>query len=208
MTAISRSRSRAPPGRTSTTFDHDIEAADLGGALGTISLYPASPNVTGTANLDEAIVAYLAGCEWGTGMSSGGGDDFQGCVEREQVVSGLSQSDKLGDIFHSNPVVVGPPSAYIPEVSYLAFSADPDLVSRDRVIIAGANDGFLHGFHAGEWVTTPTPAHFDEGTGEEVFGFMPWGARAKVMDLAKNDANLHPLTVDGSPVGGGCLDRQ
>ena len=181
------------------TFDHAIEESDLGGALGTIAMYPPSPNVTSAADLDEALVAFLAGCEWGTGMTSSGSNKFAGCVERTQVVNGLTQSDKLGDIFHSNPVVVGPPSAYIPEFSYLAFATKANLVHRDRVIIAGANDGFLHGFHAGEWVASPAPARYDEGTGEEVFGFMPWGARAKVMNLAKSDATLHPLTVDGSP---------
>ncbi len=180
-------------------FDLSIDENDLGGALGTISMYPPSANVTSDSDLEKALVAFLAGCEWGTGMSSSGSDKFAGCVERTQVVNGLTQSDKLGDIFHSNPVVVGPPSAFIPEFSYLAFATDPDLIHRDRVIIAGANDGFLHGFNAGEWVALPAPARFDEGTGEEVFGFMPWGARSKVMNLAKDDATLHPLTVDGSP---------
>jgi type IV pilus assembly protein PilY1 len=28
---------------------------------------------------------------------------------------------------------------------------------------------------------------------------MPWGARSKIADLAKDDATLHPLSVDGSP---------
>lgn len=181
-------------------FDHAIEASDLGGALGTIAMYPPSANVTSDSDLDEALVAYLAGCVWGTGMSPSGTDPFgASCVERTQVVNGVTQSDKLGDIFHSNPVVVGPPSAYIPETSYGAFTAKAELVHRDRVIIAGANDGFLHGFNAGEWVASPAPARYDEGTGVEVFGFMPWGARSKVMNLAKSDATLHPLTVDGSP---------
>ena len=42
-------------------------------------------------------------------------------------------------------------------------------------------------------------SEYDVGTGKEVFGFMPWGAREKVFNLAKGDATLHPLTVDGSP---------
>ncbi len=187
------------PGQEIEDFDLDVDESDLGGALGTIAQYPPSANVTSDSDLDEAIVAYLAGCDWGTGMTSSGTDKFVGCVERTQVVNGVTQSDKLGDIFHSNPVVVGPPSAYIPEPSYASFAANGDYVTRDRVIIAGANDGFLHGFNAGNWVTSPAPARYDEGTGAEVFGFMPWGARAKVMDLAKSDATLHPLTVDGSP---------
>lgn len=187
------------PGQDVQTFDHGVDAADLGGALGTTALYPPHPNVASDADLDEAIVAFLAGCEWGTGMTAGGGEDFQNCVDRTQVVSGQTQPDRLGDIFHSNPVVIGPPASFIPEISYGEFSVLSNLVHRDRIIVAGANDGFLHGFLAGEWQATPAPASYDEGTGEEVFGFMPWGARAKVMNLARSDASLHPITVDGSP---------
>ena len=201
--ARTRATSRSPlaggSGQVIRTFDHTIEAADLGGALGAISLYPPATAVVGTADLDEAIVSFLAGCRWGTGMTTSGSTNFVGCVDRTQVADGLTQPDRLGDIFHSNPVVVGSPTAYIPEVSYLAFSNLTNLIHRDRVIMAGANDGFLHGFLAGEWQSTPAPAAYDVGTGEEVFGFMPWGARATVMNLAKKDASGHPKTVDGSP---------
>ena len=186
-------------GQVIRTFDHTLEQVDLGGALGTISLYPPAAAVTAATDLDEAVVSFVAGCRWGTGLSSGGGDDFQGCVDRTQIVDGLTQPDRLGDIFHSNPIVVGSPTAYIPEASYTQFSNLSGLIHRDRVIMAGANDGFLHGFLAGEWQTTPAPAKYDVGTGVEVFGFMPWGARSKVMNMAKKDASGHPKTVDGSP---------
>lgn len=185
------------PDQIIADFDHGVSETDLGGSLGSVSDYPPSANVTSTSDLDEAVVSFLAGCEWGTGMASGGGDDFQGCVDRTRIVSGNTVADRLGDIFHSNPVVVGPPNSYIEEVSYQLFAADTDHSQRDRIIIAGANDGFLHGFNAGSYQSLNS-AH-DEGTGVEVFGFMPWGARSKVMDLAKDDATLHPLSVDGSP---------
>ncbi|MFO0689731.1 MAG: PilC/PilY family type IV pilus protein [Myxococcota bacterium] len=180
-------------------FTHAIEAADLGGSLGAITLYPPVASVASTSDLDEAIVSFLAGCRWGTGMSAAGSVEFNGCVDRTQVVNGITQPDRLGDIFHSNPVVVGPPNAFLQEASYLQFAALSNLVHRNRIIMAGANDGFFHGFLAGQWQTTPAPAHYDVGTGVEVFGFMPWGARAKVMNLTKKDATGHPITVDGSP---------
>ncbi len=178
-------------------WDHSISAADLGGALGAVSSYPPSPNVSSTNDLDEAVVSFIAGCQWGTGMAAGGGDDFQGCVDRTRIEDGSTVPDRLGDIFHSNPVVVGPPRSFIPELSYAQFAADPTHAGRDRVIIAGANDGFLHGFHAGTYDSVNKK--YDAGTGVELFGFMPWGARSKVMDLAKDDSTLHPITVDGSP---------
>lgn len=180
-------------------FDHTVTAADLGGvgSLGTASDYPPSPNVTSDLDLDEAVVSFAAGCEWGTGLAAGGGDDFQGCVNRTRVEGGSTQADRLGDIFHSNPVVVGPPSSYIEEISYGQFAADATYARRDRVIIAGANDGFLHGFNAGDYQILT--GAYDAGTGVEVFGFMPWSARTTIADLAKDDATLHPLNVDGSP---------
>lgn len=178
-------------------WDVLITEADLGGALGAVSDYPPSPNVTATTDLDEAIVSYIAGCEWGTGMTAGGGDDFFGCVDRTRVEDGSTVPDRLGDIFHSNPVVVGPPNSFHEEYSYSLFANDPTYSQRDRVIIAGANDGFLHGFDAGDYQMGT--GLYNEGTGVEIFGFMPWGARETVMNLAKDDATLHPINVDGSP---------
>lgn len=179
------------------TWDLLITAADLGGSLGSVSDYPPSPNVTSTSDLDEAVVSFIAGCDWGTGLVAGGGDDFQGCVDRTRIEDGSTVPDRLGDIFHANPVVVGPPNSYLAELSYNQFAEDPTHSQRDRVIITGANDGFIHGFNAGDYQAGT--GLYDEGTGVELFGFMPWGARAKVMNLAKDDATLHSLTVDGSP---------
>ena len=179
-------------------FDQTITAADLGGAasLGVATAYPPAAGVT-NANLHNAVVSFLAGCTWGSGLAAGGGDDFQGCVDRTRVEGGITQPDRLGDIFHSNPVVIGRPAAFIPEVSYGQFANDARYIHRDRVIVAGANDGFLHGFSAGTYDVPTT--QYDTGTGVELFGFMPWGARASVSDLAKDDATLHPINVDGSP---------
>lgn len=181
------------------TFDHSVTALDLGGpaSLGSYTDYPPAAGVTSDADLDEAVVAFAAGCEWGTGLLAGGGDDFQGCVDRTRVEAGSTQPDRLGDIFHSNPVVVGPPNAFIEETSYGQFASDPTYVDRERVIIVGANDGFLHGFNAGSYQIATK--NYDAGTGVEMFGFMPWGARSTIANMAKNDASLHPINVDGSP---------
>ena len=186
-------------GQNVVDFDHSVTAADLGGTavLGSVSDYPPVGTVASYADLDEAIVALVAGCDWGTGMTSAGSTDFSGCVDRTRIEDGSSVPDRLGDIFHSNPVVVGNPRSFIPEPSYSTFAARPEYAHRDRVIIAGANDGFLHGFHAGSW--DGSTGTYDVGTGEEVFAFMPWSARTTVADLAKDDSTLHPLNVAGSP---------
>jgi len=200
--ANSRNLRVSLPGVSSQTvadFDHGVSDSDLGGtaSLGAYTAYPPAATITSDADLDEAVVAFVAGCEWGTGMTAGGGDDFSGCIDRTRIEGGASEPDRLGDIFHSNPVVVGPPSGYVTETSYAQFAANPTYAQRDRIIIAGANDGFLHGFNAGEYQAGTQS--YDPGTGVEVFGFMPWGARESIANLAKDDATLHPLNVDGSP---------
>lgn len=95
-------------------------------------------------------------------------------------------SVRLGDVFHSNPVVVGSPSPLFFDAGYQEFA----LVFKDRsaVVYVGANDGFVHAFHAGEFKDpnaegageddTINPftlkeeifPFFNEGTGYELFG--------------------------------------
>lgn len=95
------------------------------------------------------------------------------------------RSFKLGDIFHSSPVVVEPPFPRLgilceagyttqclkgiwatptkngPE-AYDEWSLHEDMAYRDRIILVGANDGLLHAFHGGEWIENPTPGvHYD-----------------------------------------------
>jgi type IV pilus assembly protein PilY1 len=100
-------------------------------------------------------------------------------VDRELL---LDRDWKLGDIFHSSPVVVDAPSPSdgvlcprglarqcitslwaTPTLhdtttaptfpnAYDAFSKDPKYVRRRKVILVGANDGLLHAFNGGKWI--------------------------------------------------------
>ncbi|HVP30499.1 MAG TPA: PilC/PilY family type IV pilus protein [Myxococcota bacterium] len=165
-----------------------IQAADLGVTWPTVA-YPGDQAATlgGATNASKAeyltdeIVEYVRGCVLGTGVSNA-------CVTRPTL---------LGDIFHSNPVVVGRPASYINEATYKAFAAN--WATRDRVIYAGANDGFLHAFHAGDWNGSATPPAYDRGTGIELFGFMPWTARQNIKQLPIDTNGRDYYFVDGSP---------
>lgn len=178
-------------------WNHNRDLTQLDLASSFTTEFPLSANVTATSDLDEALVSYIAGCEWGTGMAAAGSDPFSGCVPRTIISGGNTMKDQLGDVFHSNPVVVGAPASYIEEPSYAAFKTQSHLIHRERVIFAGANDGFFHAFSAGTWNTSTT--QYTNGTGVEKFAFMPWSARTQVKDLAKDSSTLHPVTVDGSP---------
>ena len=113
----------------------------------------------------------------------------------------------LGDIYHSQLVEVGPPSANTDFINlnqeaywraannYQSFATTH--ANRERIIYAGANDGMLHAFNA--------------RTGQEEWGFIPPFIAAKLPVImnreydgkigANNAGGTNPIfAVDGSPV--------
>jgi len=173
---------------TRVPFDvASIDAVDFPGlTFGTP--YPGSTaqNVEGLA---DEIVQNVRGCVFGTGVSSNVASP-SACTPRSWL---------LGDIFHSNPIVVGGPASFLNEASYKAFANTPAYAIRKRVIYAGANDGFLRGFDAGTWDPAATPPGYDRGTGRELFGFMPWTIREKIFELPRTTDRRGEYYVDGSP---------
>jgi len=107
---------------------------------------------------------------------------------------------KLGDIYHSEIAVVGPPKmpseekiadnnteAYFKEQNgYQAFVNANAL--RKRVVFAGANDGMLHAF--------------DDESGEELWAFIPPNLLRRIREMTTPIAHLtKPIFgVDGTPV--------
>ena len=89
---------------------------------------------------------------------------------------------KLGDIYHSNGVIVGEPSRYFEDRAYNGsggfYAAHKD---RRKVVITGANDGMLHAF--------------DAATGDEVWGFIP----NALLGSLKLMRYSHTFYVDSSP---------
>lgn len=177
------------PGSGRVAFDVSLLASALGDPLNALddltladlALYPAS-GATTVEELGDAIIQNVRGCEMGTGVG------IVPCVRRPWL---------LADIFHSNPLVVGRPRAFVNETSYRAFAAS--YAQRDNVIYAGSNGGFLHAFHAGDWQAAAVPPAYDRGTGEELFGFMPWPARQNARELPNDTGARDYYFVDGSP---------
>ena len=83
------------------------------------------------------------------------------------------------------------------EASYRAFKTA--YAARTRVIYAGTNAGFLEAIQAGSWQAGATPPGYDAGTGEELFGFMPWEPRLSIENLAIDSPTDRGHYVDGSP---------
>ncbi len=102
-------------------------------------------------------------------------------TERDHLISYI-RSLKLGDIFHSNPVVVGSPSQFYVDDAFSGFYSDHK--DRPKLIIVGANDGMLHAF------STETE------TGNEVWAFIP---KSVLKNLQYLEGNQHHYYVDSTP---------
>jgi hypothetical protein len=111
----------------------------------------------------------------------------------------------LGDIFHSNPLVVGsPPNTQYYTLNlngYQTFAAKHRL--RRKMLMVGANDGMVHAFDAGQFdkelADDPdSEIEFDGGTGKEVFAFMPRAVMPTVRLLTDPDTDHHQWSVDGT----------
>jgi len=120
-------------------------------------------------------------------------------TERDQVIDflrGIDVTDangngnitedrawKLGDIFHSTPVLITPPVLARNDASYQAFKSAQ--ASRTKILIAGANDGMLHAFR--------------ESDGAEIWAFIPPDLLDNLQTLTARSGE-HLFFVDASPI--------
>jgi len=127
---------------------------------------------------------------------------------RDNVVAyvrgeGHDNNAKLGDIFHSKPVVVGPPSRYYFDDGY--STAIPSTgqsyadakATRRRVLYVGTNDGMLHAFLSGQY--NPATMQYDSGTGAELFGYVPHTILSNIREFLPSELSSHGYYVDSSP---------
>ncbi|MBI4208798.1 MAG: PQQ-binding-like beta-propeller repeat protein [Deltaproteobacteria bacterium] len=107
---------------------------------------------------------------------------LRGIDAYDDDLDGNSSEDriwKLGDIYHSTPLVVGPPPYTFDEDSYRSFKQQ--YYERPQVVYVGANDGMLHAF--------------DALTGEELWGFVP----PSLLSQLDDQIATHQFYVDLSP---------
>lgn len=168
--------------------DLDLATFDAAPLPAPNPLYPGTGALTAEGLADE-IISYARGCAYGTGVT--------GTTDVSATRACVARTWRLGDIFHSGPAVVAAPRSTISDASYAAFRTT--YANRKRVIYAGANDGFLHAFDAGNLNTTVIPNVYYDGTGEELFGFMPWEARKTIKNKPVDDPTARTYYVDASP---------
>ncbi len=189
---ISRSDPLSPTGRTvadggSIFWDAGRLLADRDPANRTIycAYRPNSSTAYSRRDFTTASASTLASL-----LSDPDGDNA-GLI---QFVRGVGRDWKLGDILHSTPAVMGPPSgdAVALGASYAAFALA--WAGRTPVVFVGANDGMLH--------------CFDIATGRELWGWIPYNLIPKLKNMSAKDAHTgeryftSDLFVDGSPVVG------
>lgn len=138
-------------------------------------------------------------------------------AEKSAVLpDGGTLSYVVGDVFHSDPLVVGSPSNnlyFLADVGgdgaegcaaddrgYRCFALEH--ARRRRMLFAGANDGMLHAFDIGRWIVDPARlplgGSFDDGSGRELFAYSPRPVLPTVLEMIEQ--NAHHYTVDGQVV--------
>ncbi len=116
----------------------------------------------------------------------------------------------LGDIFHSNPVVLENPD------DFALFAASPDCAGDDatlanyrcfadqhrrrrKMLVVGSNDAQLHFFEAGVFIPNPLDpqeGRFTNGTGKELFSYLPRLELPVVRQLAEGSRQI--FGIDGT----------
>ncbi len=133
-----------------------------------------------------------------------------------QPASYQSRPNILGDIFHSTPVLVTPPSPtylcdlgivnqcvpslYAPNLepggqnAYQTYFTNNQY--RTQFALVGGNDGMIHAFNAGNDTIVNGVHSFDTGTGQEMWAFIPPDLLPKLIRYVIGDR--HELFVDGT----------
>jgi type IV pilus assembly protein PilY1 len=113
-------------------------------------------------------------------------DFIRGIDTYDENANGITNEQrawKLGDIFHSTPVLVGAPFLPSNDSTYNTFKTNN--VNRTAILLVGSDDGVLHAFR--------------ESDGAELWGFIPPDVLDTLKDMTAN-AGQHDFFVDGDPV--------
>ncbi|XXX79999.1 hypothetical protein WMF30_14615 [Sorangium sp. So ce134] len=103
--------------------------------------------------------------------------------------------NELGSIYHSTPVVVGPPRDAIPDESYRLFAEQSDQANRPLVLYTATTDGQLHAFQVTA-ATADDTLKVDRVQNNELWSFLP----PYVLPRLRQTFNQQSILLDGAPV--------
>jgi type IV pilus assembly protein PilY1 len=116
------------------------------------------------------------------------------------VAGSVRAGKRLGDIYHSSPTIVGPPTDDPGDDSYTLFRDSAVITERPQVVYIGSNDGILHAFslavYPGTGVTLTVHPSASYKAGEEMWGFVP----PLLINKLKDQIPAHQMSMDGTPV--------
>jgi Tfp pilus tip-associated adhesin PilY1 len=128
------------------------------------------------------------------------------------ATTSFSEPYVLGDTFHSDPIFYGNPDNFIYYAADLYGNGQPCTNKpsdnpgyrcyadrhqlRRKMLMIGSNDGQLHAFDAGTWDSTKKL--FTNGTGGEVFSYIPRLVLPILRDQAATGNQLQIFSVDGT----------
>jgi hypothetical protein len=167
-------------GKVYTWTDTVLNPARIEFKVSESSLYPfvnpLNEDIDGDLDVDnddaKTIINFTLFPEYDSGK-------YKGRRALNVDISGTSYpSWKLGDIYHSTPVVIGEPSFLFKDSDYISFYNT--YKNREMMIYVGTNDGMLHGFKNSD--------------GREEFAIIPKNLLGKLKDLRAT----HEFYVDGS----------
>lgn len=114
----------------------------------------------------------------------------------------IRANHKLGDIYHSSPTIVGPPTDDPGDQSYSLFRESAVIRERPIITYVSSNDGILHAFSLEDFsastVGTALTVHpgLTLTAGQELWGFIP-----PILLKGLNDQlAAHRLNLDATPV--------
>ncbi len=156
----------------------------------------------GVSSTTEAqnIVNFVRGLEGIAGYRSRSLDSNNDTVRDEHHL--------LGDIIHSNPVVVGSPrdgyDIRYADVSYAEFRQK--YAKRRQVVYVGSNDGMIHAFNGGFWNASNKSFDVSDGgsavqhpLGAELWGYIPQNLLPHLQWM-KDPNYSHVYYMDGAPL--------
>jgi type IV pilus assembly protein PilY1 len=177
---------------------------------GNRTLFTAAP--TG-ANLDGALYKGASGAPCGSGCSPQllrnlqpaqlglATTDMTGMnnvLDWMEGKSGTARANKrLGDVYHSSPVIMGVPRFDTADDAFNRFrqqTTPVSIVDRPLTLFVASNDGILHAFSMDDWSVPSSSLSYRAG--EEMWGFVP----PLLLNDISNNLNGHQFTLDGTPV--------
>ena len=171
-------------------------ASTLATASQALGIDPASPPNQCTTQLDAASGSLCANrlLRWEIGEVDAGlpTRDFSGCVVTNPK-TGQKMGCELGSIYHSTPVVVGPPNEFLRDESYDAFATAQ--AARPTMLYVSTTDGQLHAFKVAA-NTQNDPLKVDKLENNELWSFLP----PAVLPRLLTTYNQQAILLDGQVI--------